>query len=84
MARVTGLLLARADGKDQASATFGQVASGTGFFLHVEDFDASHVRMASAGIEFVTAPHVDLYGQVAHFPDIAGNKWNLPGPAPQG
>ena len=40
--------------------------------------------MASAGFAFVTAPHVDPYGQVALFPDIAGSKWNLTGPAPQG
>jgi len=79
---VTGLLLARADGEDQASAVGRQVTGRVSFFLHVEDFDAAHARMASAGVEFVTAPRMEPYGQVAVFLDIAGNKWDLIGPAP--
>jgi hypothetical protein len=37
---VTGLLLARADGEDQATVVGKQAAGRVGFFLHVEDFDA--------------------------------------------
>jgi catechol 2,3-dioxygenase-like lactoylglutathione lyase family enzyme len=81
---VTGLLLARADGEDQASAVGRQVAGRVGFFLHVEDFDAAYARMASAGVVFVTVPRVEPYGQVAVFLDIAGNKWDLIGLARQG
>jgi catechol 2,3-dioxygenase-like lactoylglutathione lyase family enzyme len=81
---VTGLLLARADGEDQASAVGRQTAGRVGFFLHVEDFDAAYARMASAGVEFVTAARTEPYGQVAVFLDLAGNKWDLIGPAPQG
>jgi predicted enzyme related to lactoylglutathione lyase len=60
------------------------IAAAVGFFLHVEDFDAAYARMASAGVAFVTAPRMDPYGQVAVFLNIAGNKWDLIGPAPQG
>jgi uncharacterized glyoxalase superfamily protein PhnB len=60
------------------------VAGRVGFFLHVEDFDAAYARMASAGVAFVTAPRMEHYGQVAVLLDIAGNKWDLIGPAPQG
>ena len=81
---VTGLLLARADGEDQASAVGRQVAGRVGFFLHVEDFDASYARLAAAGVAFVTGPRTEPYGQVAVFLDIAGNKWDLIGPTPQG
>jgi catechol 2,3-dioxygenase-like lactoylglutathione lyase family enzyme len=81
---VTGLLLARADGEDQASAVGRQVAGRVGFFLHVEDFDAAYARMASAGVAFVTAPRMEQYGQVAVFLDIAGNRWDLIGPVPHG
>jgi catechol 2,3-dioxygenase-like lactoylglutathione lyase family enzyme len=81
---VTGLLLARADGEDQASAVGWQTAGRVGFFLHVEDFDAAYARMASAGVEFVTAARTEPYGRVAVFLDLAGNKWDLIGPAPQG
>jgi catechol 2,3-dioxygenase-like lactoylglutathione lyase family enzyme len=81
---VTGLLLAQADGADQAAAVGRQVAGRVGFFLYVEDFTAAHARMAAAGVEFVSAPRVEPYGQVAVFRDIAGNKWDLIGPAPAG
>ena len=77
----TGLLLARADGEDQAAAVGTQAAGRVGFFLHVEDFHAAYTRMASAGVQFLTAPRVELYGHVAVFVDIAGNKWDLIGPA---
>ena len=78
----TGLLLARADGEDQAGVVGRQVAERVGFFLNVEDFGAAHARMTSAGVRFLTAPRTEPYGQVAAFLDIAGNKWDLIGPAP--
>lgn len=79
---VTGLLLARADGEEQAGVVGNQAAGRVGFFLHVEDFDAAHARMAAAGVQFVRAPRAEPYGRVAVFLDIAGNKWDLIGPTP--
>jgi catechol 2,3-dioxygenase-like lactoylglutathione lyase family enzyme len=78
---VTGILLARADGERQRKAVGDQVAGRVGFFLRVDDFDAAHRRMASAGVEFVTVPRDEAYGRVAVFLDIAGNRWDLLGPA---
>ena len=77
----TGVLLARADGEDQASILGGQVAGRVGFFLRVDDFELAHGRMASAGVEFVSPPRSEPYGRVAVFLDIAGNRWDLIGPA---
>ncbi len=77
----TGLLLARADGERQSAAVGNQVAGRVGFFLHVDDFDAAYQRMTSAGVRFVTAPRTEPYGRVAVFLDIAGNRWDLLGPA---
>jgi catechol 2,3-dioxygenase-like lactoylglutathione lyase family enzyme len=77
----TGLLLARADGEEQAAAVGNQVAGRVGFFLRVEDFDAAYARMTSAGVEFVSPPRTEPYGRVAVFLDIAGNRWDLLGPA---
>ncbi|TYB43268.1 VOC family protein [Actinomadura chibensis] len=77
----TGILLARADGDRQAAAVGAQVAGRVGFFLDVDDFEAAHRRMAAAGVEFVTAPRTEPYGEVAVFLDIAGNRWDLRGPA---
>lgn len=76
----TGLLLARADGERQAAAVGNQVAGRVGFFLRVDDFEAAHDRMTSAGVEFVTDPRIEPYGRVAVFLDVAGNRWDLIGP----
>ena len=77
----TGLLLARADGEAQAAVVGEQHAGRVGFFLRVDDFDACHRRMLDAGVEFVRAPRAEAYGRVAVFLDVAGNRWDLLGPA---
>jgi catechol 2,3-dioxygenase-like lactoylglutathione lyase family enzyme len=77
----TGILLARADGEQQAAAVGNQVAGRVGFFLRVDDFDAAFERMTAGGVRFVTAPRTEPYGRVAVFLDIAGNRWDLLGPA---
>ncbi len=77
----TGILLARADGDRQVRAVGDQVAGRVGFFLRVDDFDAEYRRMSSAGVEFVGEPRTEPYGKVVVFLDIAGNKWDLLGPA---
>ncbi|MEV0248741.1 VOC family protein [Nocardia sp. NPDC050712] len=79
----TGILLARADGDRQLPAIGNQVAGRVGFFLRVDDFAAAHRRMSSAGVEFVGPPRDEPYGRVAVFLDIAGNRWDLLGPADQ-
>jgi catechol 2,3-dioxygenase-like lactoylglutathione lyase family enzyme len=77
----TGLLLARADGDRQLDAVGGQFAGRVGLFLRVDDFAAAYERMTSAGVEFLTTPRTEPYGQVAVFADISGNRWDLLGPA---
>ena len=58
-----------------------QAAGRVGLFLHGEDFHAAYARMASAGVQFLTAPRTEPYGHAAVFVDFAGNKWDLIGPA---
>ncbi|BEL02681.1 VOC family protein [Actinoplanes sichuanensis] len=77
----TGLLLARADGDEQSAAVGHQTAGRVGFFLQVDDFQATFARMTAAGVTFVRPPRTEAYGQVAVFLDIAGNRWDLLGPA---
>lgn len=79
----TGILLARADGERQASAIGNQFAGRVGFFLRVDDFEASHQRMMVAGVRFISGPRVEPYGKLAVFLDIEGNRWDLLGPAPK-
>lgn len=77
----SGLLLARADGETQQAAVGHQFAGRVGLFLRVGDFAAQHARMHAAGVEFLTEPRDEPYGRVAVFRDVAGNKWDLLGPA---
>ena len=76
----TGVLLAQADGPQQAAAVGTQTAGRVGFFLRVDDFDAMYRRMVQHSVQFVTKPVVQPYGTVAVFLDIAGNRWDLLGP----
>jgi catechol 2,3-dioxygenase-like lactoylglutathione lyase family enzyme len=78
----TGLLLAKADGDRQAEAVGAQYAGRVGLFLRVDDFDATYRRMVGYGVSFRTAPRDEPYGRVAVFVDVAGNAWDLLGPAP--
>jgi len=77
----TGILLARADGEHQVAAIGNQHAGRVGFFLGVDDFDASYEHMRAAGVEFLSEPRTEPYGRVVVFRDIAGNRWDLLGPA---
>jgi catechol 2,3-dioxygenase-like lactoylglutathione lyase family enzyme len=76
----TGLLLAEADGSRQVDAIGRQYAGRVGLFLRVDDFEASRRRMLDRGVEFVTEPRDALYGRLAVFLDISGNRWDLLGP----
>lgn len=77
----TSILLARADGERQEAVVGNQTAGRVGFFLHVDDFDATYQRLAAAGVEFLTQPRTEPYGQVVVFADLYGNRWDLLGPA---
>jgi catechol 2,3-dioxygenase-like lactoylglutathione lyase family enzyme len=77
----TALLIAKADGEGQRAVVGHQAGGRLGFFLRVDDFDASYERMLAAGVQFVTLPRREPYGHVAVFIDVAGNRWDLLGPA---
>jgi len=77
----TGILLARADGEAQRAIVGNQLAGRVGFFLRVDDFEAAYQRMQGAGVVFVSPPRDEPYGRLAVFQDIAGNRWDLLGPA---
>jgi uncharacterized glyoxalase superfamily protein PhnB len=76
----TGILLARADGEQQAKVVGQQFAGRVGLFLRVDDFDTSYERMVAVGVRFVSSPRIELYGKVAVFLDLEGNRWDLLGP----
>ena len=47
----------------------------------MDDFEATYQRLTGAGVEFARPPRTEPYGRVAVFADIAGNHWDLIGPA---
>ena len=63
------------------SAVGEQFAGRVGLFLRVDDFDDAYQHMRAHGVAFVTTPRTEPYGRVAVFADIAGNRWDLLGPA---
>ncbi len=77
----TGLLLARADGAAQEAVVGEQAAGRVTFFLRVDDFGATHERLRGSGAELVGPVRDEAYGRVQVFRDIAGNRWDLLGPA---
>lgn len=76
---VTGILLARADGDQQAEIVGRQFAGRVGFFLRVDDFNATYERLVANGVVFVSPPRLEPYGHVAVFLDLEGNRWDLLG-----
>lgn len=76
---VAGILLARADGEAQLALVGKQFAGRVGFFLRVDDFASTYLRMQAARVRFVSGPRIETYGRVAVFLDLEGNKWDLLG-----
>lgn len=77
----TSLLLAVADGPEQAAAVGNQTGGRVGFFLSTDDFWRDHERYTAAGVHFEEEPRVEEYGTVAVFQDGHGNRWDLIQPA---
>ena len=65
----------------EVRAVGDQFAGRVGLFVRVEDFQDSYDRMRQAGVEFLGEPREEPYGRVAVFLDVAGNRWDLLGPA---
>lgn len=78
----TAILLAKADGEEQAAAVGNQAAGRVTFFLRVHDFETAYRHLLEAGVHFTRQPFDAPYGRCAVFRDIAGNKWDLLGPRP--
>ena len=73
----TSLLLARASTPEQ-SAFIGNQAGGRVFlFLRTDDFWRDYNEMLALGIHFIREPKVEVYGTVAVFEDLYGNRWDL-------
>ncbi|WP_420863278.1 VOC family protein [Algirhabdus cladophorae] len=73
----TNILLAQADGPDQAAAIGNQTGGRVGFFLGTDDFEADYAAMKANGVRFLEEPRHESYGSVVVWQDPFGNKWDL-------
>lgn len=72
-----GLLLAEADDEAQCNAIGSQTGGRVGFSLHTDDFVRDHTALISRGVRFLEEPRHEVYGSVAVFEDLYGNRWDL-------
>lgn len=73
----TSLLLAQAASPEQTAAIGNQSGGRVFLFLHTDDFWRDYHFMQSHGVEFMESPRKEVYGTVAVFKDLYGNKWDL-------
>lgn len=71
------LLLAKADGDTQSARVGNQTGGRVGFFLETDDFARDHANYVARGVKFLESPRYEVYGSVAVFEDLYGNKWDL-------
>jgi catechol 2,3-dioxygenase-like lactoylglutathione lyase family enzyme len=71
------LLLARADGVEQLARIGNQTGGRVGFFLETDDFARDHATFLERGVRFLEEPRREVYGTVAVFLDLYGNRWDL-------
>lgn len=75
------LLLAKASTPEQVSRVGDQAGGRVWLFLETDDFARDHARFSAAGVRFLEPPRHEIYGGVAVFEDLYGNRWDLIGPA---
>ncbi len=73
----TCLLLAKAKNEREQPRVGDPNGGRVSFFLEVEDFDQKYARLRDAGVTFMEAPRVEIYGKVVVFADLYGNLWDL-------
>jgi catechol 2,3-dioxygenase-like lactoylglutathione lyase family enzyme len=71
------LLLAKAANPEETSRVGNQTGGRVFLFLHTDDFWRDYQAMTAKGVKFVRKPKDELYGTVAVFEDLYGNKWDL-------
>lgn len=77
----SALLLAQAMTPDEKHAVGNQGAGRVWLFLHTDDFKRDYAAFRARGVRFLETPRAEIYGHVAVFEDLYGNKWDLLEPA---
>ena len=72
-----GLLLAEAKTEEERRGVGQQGSGRVWLFLHTDDFWRDYPVLQSRGLRFLEIPRSEVYGHVAVFEDLYGNKWDL-------
>jgi catechol 2,3-dioxygenase-like lactoylglutathione lyase family enzyme len=73
----TTILLARASKPEQEPFIGNQAGGRVFLFLNSDDFWRDYHDMMAKGINFIREPKEQVYGMVAVFEDLYGNRWDL-------
>ena len=73
----SGLLLAEAKTEAEKQGVGQQAAGRVWLFLHTDDFWRDYPVLQARGLRFLETPRSEVYGHVAVFEDLYGNKWDL-------
>ena len=76
-AKECSLLLAKAADKEQVKSIGNQTGGRVFLFLFTDDFWRDYKKMQERDIKFIRPPKEEVYGTVAVFEDLYGNKWDL-------
>lgn len=71
------LLLAKASNENQTPFIGNQCGGRVFLFLNTDDFWRDYQGLLAKGVHFIRDPKVELYGTVAVFEDLYGNRWDL-------
>jgi catechol 2,3-dioxygenase-like lactoylglutathione lyase family enzyme len=71
------LLLARAASPEQEARVGDQTGGRVFLILHTDDFWRDYRAMQARGVQFEEEPRDEVYGIVAVFRDLYGNRWDL-------
>ena len=73
----TSLVLAKADTPEEQAQVGCQAGGRVMMILFTDDFWRDYEAMRERGVVFHEEPRVEVYGTVAVFEDLYGNKWDL-------
>ncbi|MDB5234266.1 MAG: hypothetical protein JWR44_1259 [Hymenobacter sp.] len=71
------LLLAEAQTEEEKQGIGRQGAGRVWLFLHTDDFWRDFLVLQARGLRFQETPRTEIYGHVAVFEDLYGNRWDL-------
>jgi catechol 2,3-dioxygenase-like lactoylglutathione lyase family enzyme len=71
------LLLAKAASDAQGASVGNQTGGRVAMFFETDNLKADYVRLVAQGVTFIRAPTQEVYGTVAVFEDLYGNRFDL-------